>query len=115
MTTIVNNKFSLCIPRVFLNIYEKRIRSVFNALNIGEIERIDIVKKNTERGDKYNRVFIHFKRWSNSENAQLAQEILKNGKEIKIIYDEPWFWKVSLSTFEQSYRAHGVWKSGAKL
>ena len=93
MTT--NNNFSLCIPRVFLNIYEKRIRTIFNSLDIGEIDRIDIIKKNTERGENYNRVFIHFKRWSESENAKIAREILQNGKEIKIIYDEPWFWKVS--------------------
>jgi hypothetical protein len=51
---------SMCIPRVFTNITEERIRKVFNELNIGTIYRIDIVNKNTEKGENFNRVFIHF-------------------------------------------------------
>jgi hypothetical protein len=90
-----NNFLSLCIPRVFLNIDEKRIRRIFDELDIGEIQRIDIVNKTTEKGEKYNRVFVHFKRWFDTENANLVRERLLEGKEIKIIYEDPWFWKVS--------------------
>jgi hypothetical protein len=86
---------SLCIPRVFPNIDEKRIRRVFDQLNLGQIERVDIVKKTTEKGENFNRVFIHFGRWASNENANKAREMLINGKEVKIIYDDPWFWKVS--------------------
>jgi len=86
---------SLCIPRVFSNIDEKRIRRIFNELSMGEIERIDMVSKTTDKGEKFNRVFVHFKRWFSNENADTARERLINGKEIKIIYDDPWFWKVS--------------------
>ena len=86
---------SLCIPRVFSNIDEKRIRRIFADLNIGEIDRIDFVNKTTEKGEKYNRVFVHFKRWFSTTEANMAREKLLAGKEIKIIYDEPWFWKVS--------------------
>ena len=86
---------SLCIPRVFSNIDEKRIRRIFDELNLGIIERVDIVSKTTEKGEKFNRVFVHFKRWFSNSNADTARERLLNGKEIKIIYDEPWFWKVS--------------------
>jgi hypothetical protein len=85
----------LCIPRVYPNINESRIRKIFDDLNMGELERIDIVNKTSEKGDKFNRVFVHFKRWNNSENSNAARERLLNGKEIKIIYDEPWFWKIS--------------------
>lgn len=93
--TLPTNLPSLCIPRVFANITEQRIRSIFAELTLGELERIDIVSKTTEKGDRYNRVYIHFRRWSNTENANIARERLLNGKEIKIIYDEPWFWKIS--------------------
>ena len=86
---------SLCIPRVFSNIDEKRIRHIFDELNLGIIERVDIVNKTTEKGEKFNRVFVHFRRWFSNSNADTARERLLNGKEIKIIYDEPWFWKVS--------------------
>jgi len=62
---------------------------------MGEIQRIDVVSKTTEKGEKFNRVFVHFKRWFANENADMARERLLNGKEIKIVYDDPWFWKVS--------------------
>lgn len=85
----------LCIPRVYPNISQERIGKIFKDLNLGDLERIDIVAKTTEKGDQFNRVFIHFRTWNNSANSNIARERLLNGKEIKIIYDEPWFWKIS--------------------
>jgi hypothetical protein len=86
----------LCIPRVYPNISESRIRRIFDDLNMGELERIDIISKHSAKPEeKFNRVFVHFRRWNHTENANIARERLLNGKEIKIIYDEPWFWKVS--------------------
>jgi hypothetical protein len=93
--TMPNNVPSLCIPRVFNNIDEKRIRRIFVELNLGEIQRIDLVSKTTEKGERFNRVFIHFKHWFSNENADISRDRLLNGKEIKIIYDDPWFWKIS--------------------
>jgi len=95
MNSLPSNIPSLCIPRVFPNIDEKRVQKIFNDLNIGDIKRIDIITKVTERGEKFNRIFIHFNKWFSNENADMARERLLNGKEIKIIYDDPWFWKVS--------------------
>ena len=97
MTTFIQDtdNMTLCIPRVFSNIGEKRIRSVFYALKLGHIGRIDIVSKISERGEKFNRVFIHFERWFDTTNALSALKLLSEGKDIKVIYDEPWFWKVS--------------------
>ena len=93
--TLPNNVPSLCIPRVFSNWTEVRIRRIFDDLGMGEIQRIDVVSKTTEKGEKFNRVFVHFKRWFANQNADMARERLLNGKEIKIVYDDPWFWKVS--------------------
>lgn len=84
---------SLCIPRVFTNINEIQIRKIFEDLELGIIDRIDIVQKYSQSGEKYNRVFIHFKRWFNEQKA--VRQRLLAGIDIKIIYDEPWFWKVS--------------------
>jgi len=86
---------SMCIPRVYPNISEGRIRKIFDELNIGVIERVDIVSKATEKGERFNRVFIHMDRWFHNSNAYAARERLLGGKDIKIIYDDPWFWKVS--------------------
>jgi hypothetical protein len=74
---------------------------------MGDIQRIDVISKTNDKGDKFNRVFVHFKQWNASENANIARERLINGKEIKILYDDPWFWKVS------AYR-EPVRPSGAK-
>ena len=86
---------SLCIPRVFANINEARIRKIFAELHMGIIQRVDIISKFSAKGEKLNRVFIHFKAWASNSNANSARERLLNGKEIKIIYDDPWFWKIS--------------------
>jgi hypothetical protein len=80
---------------VFSNWTESRIRRIFDDLGMGEIQRIDVVSKTTEKGEKFNRVFVHFKRWFSNQNSDMARERLLNGKEIKIVYDDPWFWKVS--------------------
>jgi hypothetical protein len=84
---------SLCIPRVHSNISEKRIYTIFIKLKLGIISKIDIIQKNKE--DKFKLVFIHFKEWFREGNALIARERLMNGKEIKVIYDDPWFWKIS--------------------
>jgi hypothetical protein len=93
--TLPNNVPSLCIPRVFTNWTESRIRRIFDEIGLGEILRIDVISKNTEKGEKFNRVFVHYKRWFSNPNADMARERLLNGKDIKIVYDEPWFWKIS--------------------
>lgn len=85
---------SLCIPRVFKNWTKSRICRVFDDLSLGEILHIDIVSNSTEKGEKFNQVIIHFKRWFESFNADTARERLMNGKDVKIIYDDPWFWKI---------------------
>lgn len=80
---------SLCIPRVFSNIGEARIRKIFEDICIGRIEEIDIIK-----GNKNNRVFIHLT-WNNTPDAQFVRNQVMTGKDVKIIYDEPWYWMIS--------------------
>ena len=86
---------SLCIPRVFANITDKRVAFVIREVGLGEIDHIDMVPKTAEDGTKFQRVFIHFKKWNQSEAAQRARERVLSGKDIKIVYDDPWFWKLS--------------------
>jgi hypothetical protein len=93
------NANSICIPRAFANISEARVRKVFDALNIFVIDRIDMIQRKNEKGDAYQRIFVHIKEWSNTADADKARERLLSGKELKIVYDEPWFWKVSLNNW----------------
>ena len=89
---------SLCIPRTHANIRKERIFAVFRSLGLGFIGRIDIVEKVDEKtGAPFIRVFIHFTKWF--QNAQTRQflEHLETQKSANIVYDEPWFWKVTKS------------------
>lgn len=88
---------SLCIPRVFSNIHWKRVKSVFEELNLGEIDRVDMVNKENAKGEKFKRVFIHFKSWNDTDEAKNVRSKIIDGETVQIIYDEPWFWKVSMS------------------
>ena len=89
---------SLCIPRTHANIRKERIFAVLRSLGLGFIGRIDIVEKVDEKtGAPFIRVFIHFTKWF--QNAQTRQflEHLETQKSANIVYDEPWFWKVTKS------------------
>lgn len=90
---------SICIPRAFANINEARVRKVFDALNIFTIDHVDMIQRKNEKGDAYQRIFIHIKEWSETADARKAKERLLAGKELKIVYDDPWFWKASLNTW----------------
>ena len=86
--------YSICIPRVFANITWKRVKAVFDQLGLGEIDRIDMVQRTTDDGAKFQRCFIHFKTWANNDNANAVRTQLDaDGGEVKIVYDDPWFWK----------------------
>lgn len=99
MSSSNTNQPVLCIPGVFANIKEERIRRVFGDLDLGEVVRVDIVVPKTPvdaggKENKFNRVFIHIN-WSESEQSVTCRERLAQNKDVKIIYDEPWFWRVS--------------------
>jgi hypothetical protein len=113
---IMNTDFnspSLCIPLVCKYIKEHDIRKVMNELNLGVIDKIDIVSVRTRhkqpqyqssQSKPMNRVFIHYKTWGTGPNARNARELLLKGKEIKVIYDELWFWKISLCREKEKER-----------
>jgi hypothetical protein len=85
--------YSICIPRVFANIRWKRVKGVFEQLGLGDIDRVDLVSRTNENGDNFQRCFIHFKSWADTDNARAVQDELDKGGNIKVIYDDPWFWK----------------------
>uniref|UniRef100_A0A6C0BBY2 RRM domain-containing protein n=1 Tax=viral metagenome TaxID=1070528 RepID=A0A6C0BBY2_9ZZZZ len=94
LAAIPKNVPSLCIPRVFPNITSERVKAVFEQLGLGRVERVDVVVRTGEKGETLKRVFVHLE-WNDSENAAKARQRLLCGNDIKVIYDEPWFWKIS--------------------
>ena len=99
MTTFISmSEPSICIPRVSINVNKLQIKDVFEELfGEGCIERIDMVQKVTKRNDRSLLVFVHFKIWNNSQRSQEVRQRLLDGNQIKIVYDDPWFWKCSAS------------------
>ena len=86
---------SLCIPRVFNNITEAKVYNVFNKLNIGKIHSINMIERTNKKGKMVKCVFINFYYWYLNERSQMRNQLL-SGKEIKVVYDDPWFWNVSI-------------------
>lgn len=94
-----NKGVSICIPRVFNNIGWRRIKQTFIDLRWGFIDRVDVIPCG-----KFKRAFIHFApgKWNvRDSEAATALTSLQNGDEVKVLYDEPWFWKISISDSEK--------------
>ena len=93
---------SICIPRVFMSTTRKDIYDTVEKLGLGAVYRIDLVSKVNDRGEPYNKVFIHFKLWNTKDETVVAtREKLLKGEEIKIVYRDPWFWKCTASRVEK--------------
>ena len=92
--------YSTCIARVFFNIRESRIRGVFRTLNIGEIERVDMIKKTGKDKKNFWCVFIHWANLSEEVRSALNQ---KDGV-VTIEYDQPWYWKMTKSNSRKPVR-----------
>ena len=86
---------SICIPRVFNNINWKRIKELFITMNWGFVERVDLIPCGSHK-----RAYVHYApgKWNmRDRQARNALTALQNGEEVKVVYDEPWFWKLSIS------------------
>ena len=86
--------YSIVIPRVFKNIGEKRIRAIIYKLDFGFLQRVDIVPK---QGKNFNVVFLHFSQWNTSPTANAIRTRLDSGENVKIVYENPWFWLIKKS------------------
>ena len=95
---IPSNVPAICIPYIFENIGEKRIEGIFKDLDIGRVDRIDLVptQNHAPNGSKVNRVFIHIN-WKIDEDTNKIRTKLLCGKEVKVLYDGKYFWKISAS------------------
>lgn len=87
--------YTVFIPRVFSNIKESRISNVFDTLNIGSVERVDLVPKTGKNGETYNMAFVHFAMVYNTvAGDKFRSDIEGPDKKAQIAYDGQWFWHV---------------------
>ena len=82
----------VCISFVHTNIDAVRISQIFQSMGWGTPKRIDIKARQPRPGQKeHNIVFIHFP--VDILDARVNAQ-LEAGQAVKVVYDQPWFWKV---------------------
>ena len=65
----------------------------FHFQNIGNVDRIDLIPKETPQGHTYFIAFVHFKEWQDSQQArQLQKDINDPQVKAKIHFNESWYW-----------------------
>ena len=69
---------------------------------MGFVERVDLIPVWKEGKVAYKRAYIHFKakKW-NMRNHRETLTHLQSGGYVEIMYDEPWFWKASISNVKR--------------
>ena len=119
---------SICIPRVFNNINYRRIKEIFVGLRWGFVERVDVVpmgqfkrayvhfapgRWNTrnrqamealEGMKDYTDIQLRLQSAKKESDARGIGELSSRLKEaeVKILYDDPWFWKIGISLAERA-------------
>ena len=109
MTTQVLTEPSICIPRTLANVTWRDVKTTFEQLlGPGTVERVDVVTKNASSGDHqpFCRIFVHFRYWPNTPDIMAIRDRLLRGEQIKIVYDNPWFWKCSASRIPKPEKNH---------
>ena len=95
---------SICIPRTLNKFKWYEVKKVFEQiLGSGTIERVDI--RQSKKGDtQFCKIFIHLRYWPSEGIGKDIREKLIKGEDVKVVYDNPWFWKCSASRVEKPIR-----------
>ncbi len=92
----MQNKFSICIPRVEYNITKNKIYSVLNRYKFGKIKNVILIPNHKK---KCKVVYIYYNYMNDNDFVNSVKTKMLNGENIKIIYNknEPWFWKLVMN------------------
>ena len=112
--------FSVCIPRIFHNIPNKKIVSTFEILKLGKVKNMDIVWKTGRDGSSFKMAFIHFSEWNMSSLAarNFRDQIEDPIVDAKLVYDDPWYWLVlpnNSTTIINSYKTGSIYSIPTSL
>ena len=100
------NEPSICIPRALANVSWFQVKDTFEQImGKGTVERVDIVSKNNGDNQPFCRIFVHFRYWPNTADMISLRKRLIAGETIKIVYDNPWFWKCAVSRIPKPERS----------
>jgi hypothetical protein len=70
-------------------ITKEYIFGVFCALKVGFVEKITEIPV---RNDETQKCILVRIKWNNSERAKYICRRFDEGKNVKVVYSEPWFW-----------------------
>ena len=79
------------IPMLFKNINEKQLWKIIEDLDIFRPKTMTISPKILDNGTHCNYVFIDVDEWYNTPNARLMRNKLLSDEEVKIVFNDPWF------------------------
>jgi hypothetical protein len=107
----VDHNMSVYIPRVdtrslprgnrhaeaqYQAMAEEFIAKQFHFQRIGNVERVDLLKKQTAQGFDYFIAFVHFEKWYDTQQAKdLQDQISTDGTKAKLQFHENWYWIVN--------------------
>ena len=84
-----SNAHVICIPRVSNRITKEYIFGIFCALKVGFVEKITEIPVRNDESQKCILVRI---KWNASERAKYICRRFDEGKNVKVVYSDPWFW-----------------------
>ena len=90
----MNHQMSLYIPHVFVNITEERMVQSFQKRQIGKVNHVDFVAKFGKGNKIHHAAYLHFDSWYDTKASQDMQSKLEVGKEVRMYYDDPWYWQI---------------------
>ena len=94
---------SICIARVPTSFNDGQLIGICqDELNLGKVNKVDIIQKTDKNGNDYLMVFIHFTAWNCEDEGADIRRMLMNDEKIKIIYDEPHYLNLSKSYTSKS-------------
>jgi hypothetical protein len=81
---------TLCIPRIDNKIKKEYICEKINNWGVCDLLKITVLPIKNQEG--YNRVILNVK-WK--RDSLDVSRVLEEKKTIKLVYDDPWYWKIS--------------------
>jgi hypothetical protein len=92
MTTIAISEPSIFISHVFPNKAEMVYETFAELFGADYIDDVDVVTHDLN-GQEICRAYVHFKSWPTDHKFQRLRSRLMAGETVKVIYEEPWYWK----------------------
>jgi len=83
---------TLCIPRVEKRTELSYVRSIFIQMNIGNLHNIYEIPLRMD--ERYKRVMIQMDINENDDRGLFILNRIRSGKDVKIVYKSPSYWKV---------------------